>query len=97
MLKECNAMTTPKIIDFHTHPYLSSEEFYCFYPDQFIPSSAQCMEDIKKAGISHICGSVILKKKYEGGFDHIRSCNDRAFELKKILFTLPAFIFILIL
>ena len=86
-------MDTPMIIDFHTHPYLSQEEFYCFYPDQFTPSPDQCMEDIKKAGITHICGSVILKKKYEGGFDYIRSCNDRAYELKKILgdFYTPGF------
>ncbi|MBD5081473.1 MAG: amidohydrolase [Ruminococcaceae bacterium] len=81
------------VIDFHTHPYLSQEEFYCFYPDQFNPSPTQCMEDIKKSGISHICGSVILKKKYEGGFDYIRSCNDRAYELKKIMggFYTPGF------
>lgn len=81
------------IIDFHTHPYLSSEEFYCFYPDSFTPSAKQCMEDAKTAGITHICGSVILKKKYDGGFDYIKSCNDRAFEIKKLLgdFYTPGF------
>lgn len=82
-----------QIIDFHTHPYLSEEDFYCFYPDCFVPSPAQCMDDIKKAGISHICGSVILKRKYRGGFDYIKECNDRAYEIKKIMgaFYTPGF------
>lgn len=78
-------MNVPQIIDFHTHPYLSLEEFYCFYPDAFEPSAAQCMEDAKRAGIAHICGSVILNQKFNGGFDYIKDCNNRAFELKKIL------------
>ncbi|MBD5130809.1 MAG: amidohydrolase [Ruminococcaceae bacterium] len=73
------------VIDFHTHPYLCSEEFYCFYPDEFQPSPEQCMNDLKSAGITHICGSVILRKKYTGGFDYIKDCNDRAFEIKKRL------------
>ena len=78
-------MKENKIIDFHTHPYLSPKEFYCFYPDSFAPSAEQCMNDIKRAGITHICGSVILKKKYENGFDYIKDCNERALEIKKIL------------
>lgn len=81
------------IIDFHTHPYLSAEEFYCFYPDGFTPSAAQCMEDAKRAGITRICGSVIMKRKYESGFDYIKDCNDRAYEIKKIMgdFYTPGF------
>lgn len=77
-------MNDIKIIDFHTHPYLSEEDFYCFYPDSFKPSARQCIEDAKRAGISHICGSVIMKKKY-GGFGYIKECNDRAHEIKKQL------------
>lgn len=78
-------MNDIKIIDFHTHPYLSEEDFYCFYPDSFKPSASQCIEDAKRAGISHICGSVIMKKKYGGGFGYIKECNDRALEIKKQL------------
>ncbi len=65
------------------NPY--QEEFYCFYPDAFTPSPIQCMEGVKRAGITHICGSVIRRKKYEGGLDYIRDCNDRAYEIKKII------------
>lgn len=85
IFKENAIMKEKKVIDFHTHPYLSQEEFYCFYPDPFTPTVTQCMEDIRRAGISHICGSVILKKKYESGFDYIKDCNDRALEIKKAL------------
>ena len=30
------------VIDFHTHPYLSGEEFLNFYPECFTPSPEQC-------------------------------------------------------
>lgn len=78
-------MNETQVIDFHTHPYLSAEDFYCFYPDAFAPSPAQCMEDVKRAGICRICGSVIMKEKYAGGFGYIKECNDRAYEIKKIM------------
>lgn len=86
-------MNGAHIIDFHTHPYLSAEEFYCFYPECFTPSAEQCRKDAEKAGIAHICGSVILKRKYDGGFDYIKDCNDRAYEIKKLLgdFYTPGF------
>ena len=85
----------PVVIDFHTHPYLSGEEFLNFYPERFTPSPAQCQEDLKRAGISMICGSVILKRPYrrEEGFTPIRQSNDQALELKRILgdFYVPGF------
>lgn len=75
------------IIDFHTHPYLTREEFYCFYPENFTPSPVQLKEDLLKAGITHICGSVIQKTKYtaEKGFEYIRDCNRKALALKEQL------------
>lgn len=83
------------VIDFHTHPYLSGEEFLNFYPECFTPSPEQCRTDLERAGISMICGSVILKKPYcrEEGFAPIRQSNERALELKRILgdFYVPGF------
>lgn len=72
------------VIDFHTHPYLSGEEFLNFYPECFTPSPEQCLADLKRAGISKFCGSVILKEKYAGGFGPIRRCNECALELKRL-------------
>ena len=84
-----------KVIDFHTHPYLSGEEFLNFYPECFEPSPTQLREDIGKAEICHIAGSVLNKRSYtaEEGFAYIRECNDKALELKRILggFYTPGF------
>jgi len=83
------------VIDFHTHPYLTGEEFMNFYPECFEPSPAQLQKDLERAGISMICGSVLLQRPYsrEEGFSYIRQCNQRAIELKKILgdFYVPGF------
>ena len=83
------------IIDFHTHPYLSGEEFLNFYPQCFAPSPEQCRQDLERAGISKICGCVILKEPYrrEEGFAPIRQCNERALKLQDILggFYVPGF------
>lgn len=83
------------VIDFHTHPYLSGEEFLNFYPECFAPDPVQCRTDLERAGISMICGSVILKEPYrpEEGFAQIRRCNERALKLRDILggFYVPGF------
>lgn len=74
------------VIDFHTHPYLSGEEFLNFYPECFTPSPEQFRADLERTGISKIFGSVILKRPYhkEEGFAPIRQCNERALELQRI-------------
>lgn len=83
------------VIDFHTHPYLSGGEFLNFYPECFTPSPEQCRRELERAGISGICGSVILKAacRREEGFAPIRQCNERALKLRDILggFYVPGF------
>lgn len=83
------------VIDFHTHPYLSDDDFMNFYPGCFIPSPAQAQKDLEQAGISMICGCVLFKRPYshEEGFSYIRQCNQRALRLKNILgdFYVPGF------
>ena len=54
-----------KIIDFHTHPYLTKEQNLCMYKD-FAPLSMQeAKADLEQAGITGICGSVISARPYE--------------------------------
>lgn len=74
------------VIDFHTHPYLSEEEFVNFYPQCFSPSPEQCRTDLERAGIRRICGSVLLKEPYtpERGFSYLQDCNARARKLKEL-------------
>lgn len=76
-----------KIIDFHTHPYLTADEFFCFYPEGFDPSPSQAKADLELAGIGHICGSVIRPRRYqpEDGFAYFKDLNRRAMSLKKEL------------
>ena len=76
-----------KIIDFHAHPYLSADEFFCFYPEEFTPSPQQAKADLELAGIGHICGSVIRPRRYQpdDGFSYFRDLNRRALSLKEKL------------
>ena len=69
-----------KIIDFHAHPYLTEDEFYCFYPEEFNPSPTQAKADLERAGINHICGSVIRPRRYqpEDDFSYFRNLNQHA-------------------
>lgn len=48
-----------KVIDFHTHPYLDVTENSCLYKEDFQLTAREAREDLEKAGITHICGSVI--------------------------------------
>jgi len=85
-ISEQKARFLMKITDFHTHPYLSREEFLNFYPECFSPSPEQMKKDTERAGISHIAGCVLNKRSYtaEEGFSYIRECNNKALELKRI-------------
>ena len=75
-----------KVTDFHTHPYLSEEEFLNFYPECFVPSPGQMKSDIERAGISHVVGCVLNKRKYsdDEGFSYIKELNDKALRLKEL-------------
>ncbi len=72
------------IIDFHIHPFLSKEDFLCFYPEVFeAPDLNMLLSDMEKAGIDTFCGSVISQKTND--YSKIRTDNDKALEIWKIL------------
>lgn len=75
-----------KIIDFHIHPYLSREENACMYQENFQLSWKEAMEDLKRAGIDHVCGSVAIIGAYNKttGQQHMQDMNKRALEIEKI-------------
>ncbi len=66
-----------KIIDFHTHPFISAENNSCFYENTV--TGDNFMKIIKNAGIDHICGSVIYKTE---DFEGIKRLNREALEIK---------------
>lgn len=76
-----------QIIDFHTHPYLSYEEDTCMYKESFYLPPEEMEADIRRAGIGHICGSVISNDLYrpEQGFEPLQKYNRDALELQRRL------------
>lgn len=72
-----------KIIDFHTHPYLSAAENSCMYQDDFKLTVQEARADLERAGITHICGSVIEVGGYSG-ITHLRQLNETALKLKEL-------------
>lgn len=84
-----------KIIDFHTHPYLTEEENLCIYKEFLQLSMQEARADLESAGIVCICGSVLAAKPYEtdGGFQQLRELNRKALKIREIYgdFYLPGF------
>ena len=56
-----------EIIDFHTHPFSTSSDNFCFYNGS-VNSDEDFLSDIEAAGISRFAGSVIdkVKKDFSG-------------------------------
>ena len=55
-----------EIIDFHTHPYLTRLRMPVYTRKPF-SGPDQAVEDLKRAGITHICGSVIEAEALPSG------------------------------
>ena len=87
-----------KIIDFHTHPFLTADQNICVH----LVRDKMTTDDIKpyfeSLGVSRICGSVIYnfpaqEKIGYSSFDPFRRLNDAALELRERLgeFYVPGF------
>lgn len=71
-----------EIIDFHAHPFLSDEDNLCFHKDVMQLTWETTQSEMKKAGISKFCGSVI--RKNAPTFDVLRHCNRDALKLRDL-------------
>ena len=96
-----------EIIDFHTHPYITAEHNFCFYKEYYNFDIDGYTAQLKRAGITHICGSVIESRRRESdvngtiietrtkvdNFSILRRLNRTALELKDRLgdFYTPGF------
>jgi len=75
-----------KIIDFHTHPFLTEKENLCKYKEDMHLDMNGFRHELEQAGIVHVCGSVIQLgvDVREEGFEHIKALNRKALEIKKV-------------
>lgn len=71
-----------EIIDFHTHPFISEEDNLCQHKDVLNMTCDTTYFDMKDAGISKFCGSVI--KKNTSDFSVIKNCNRDALKLREL-------------
>ena len=68
-----------EIIDCHIHPAVDKETDFCWYKDS--GSIRKQFDDLKRAGISRACGSLILRKK-PASFAEIKRLNDAALSIR---------------
>lgn len=70
-----------EIIDFHVHPFINSEENFCFF-NNIVNSPTDFKDDLLRAGVSRCCGSII-KKFIPNSFEDIKKLNEEAINLKE--------------
>lgn len=89
--------TEYEIIDFHTHPFMTSRTNICSHKEYCNMSADNTKEMLKGIGISKICGSVIGKMHSSDDkksiWQEIIDCNNEALTLRDIYgdFYIPGF------
>lgn len=84
------------IIDFHTHPFLYLADNICRYKDHCAMTVEGILSDLRAAGISKLCGSVIRKREDVAArcgvkpgdlswWDVVHACNQEMLELREVL------------
>ncbi len=73
-----------EIIDFHTHPFLDSDCYFCIYKESVEADVNTFLSDMEAAGISRFCGSVIRKRREGEGFELLKKLNRDAIKLREI-------------
>lgn len=63
------------IIDFHVHPFRQKKHCLNFYPEMDDLDASGMRAQLEKAGITHICGSVLNQVHTPDGFDCLRQLN----------------------
>lgn len=85
-----------EILDFHTHPFLYPADNICRYKDYCHMDVSRILPDLRAAGISKFCGSVIRTKENVAAaqgvkpgdlswWDVIHACNEEMLELRDTL------------
>ena len=73
-----------KIIDFHTHPYVSNDYNICKHYQACNMTFETTLYTMKNLGVNRICGSVIsISKQYATEWDKVKDWNEQALILKE--------------
>ena len=72
-----------EIIDFHTHPFIDTENNICALRDRYSLTPEDFQKHLASFGIHRFCGAVIgkTKKESESEWDKLRRHNDEALRL----------------
>ncbi len=84
-----------EIIDFHTHPFKSTENSICMYQDYCASNSQEIKKEMNGFGISKICGAVIKPfDKNNFDWESTKKLNDIGLEIREELgdFFVPGFL-----
>lgn len=76
-----------RIIDFHTHPFLSAPYSICQHQAFCALTAERTLKTMDGLGIEKFCGSVIRRGELAEGeswWDRVRECNDQALALKAL-------------
>lgn len=86
-------MKENKVIDFHVHPFADSGYNLNLYPGTYDLDLQGMKEQLVRAGITHICGSVLKREPLGEGFEGLRALNREALRLREELgdFYTPGF------
>ena len=75
-----------EIIDFHTHPFGFGGENICSHRDNLGMTPEHIEQDMRDAGISKMCGSVIMRdNQTPDSLDVIRRSNDAMYKIWDML------------
>lgn len=83
----------PRIIDFHTHPFLTEDANICAHKD-IVKMRWQDMQPMFAGlGVEHIAGSVLIRRPGLSLWETLAKSNDMALELRQLLgsFYYPGF------
>ena len=77
-------MKNIEIIDFHTHPFLDKDNYFCIYKESMKADENTILADMDDAGISRFCGSVIRKMREGESFELLQKLNRDALKLRDL-------------
>lgn len=74
-------MENYKIIDFHTHPFLTEKENICSHKNNVKMDLDFTIKLFDSLGVEKFCGSVLNPKGYHGKWEDVKTLNESALKI----------------